>query len=65
MEQSSEQIAAKSEQMNLGQEQMDQLSEEWNRLMEAARSVRECKKMSSRQQIGQGILENAAAILSV
>ena len=35
--------------------------EEWERLMEVARPIRECKKVSSRQQVDAVILELCAA----
>jgi ATP-dependent DNA helicase RecG len=65
MDPRSEQMDPRSEQMDPRSEQtpeqMSRSSEEWGRLMEVARSVRECKKVSSRQQVDALILELCAA----
>jgi ATP-dependent DNA helicase RecG len=72
----SEQTGLRSEQMEPRSEQMEprrseqtlnrsgqesRSSEEWERLQEVARPIRECKKVSSRQQVDAVILELCAA----
>jgi hypothetical protein len=59
-DQRSEQMEPRSEQMPNSSEQMSRSSEEWERLMEVARTIRERKKVSSRQQVDAVILELCA-----
>ena len=61
MEPRSEQMEPRSEQMLNRSEPMSRSSEEWGRLMKVARPIRECKKVSSRQQVDTVILELCAA----
>jgi predicted HTH transcriptional regulator len=60
MEVRSEQMEVKSEQMEARSEQIGGSPEEWARLMELARPIRECKKVSARQQVESVILELCA-----
>ena len=61
MGQRSEQTGQRSEQTAYRPEQIVRSSEDWTRLMEVARQIRECKKVSSHRQVDTVILELCAA----